>query len=53
MRRRKTPRKPLGTLWEVPDPLWARIKPILEQFWPKKRTDCHPTNQLAVRFRME
>jgi putative transposase len=48
MRRRKTPRKPLGTIWEVPDPLWERIKPILEQFWPKKRTGRRPANWRQV-----
>jgi putative transposase len=30
--------KPLGTIWEVPDALWDRIVPILEDFWPAKRT---------------
>ena len=31
-------RKPLGTIWTVPDPLWQRILPILEEFWPRKAT---------------
>jgi transposase len=44
MRSQKKPRKPLGTIWEVPDPLWERIQPILEQFWPKKRTGRRPAN---------
>ena len=48
MRRRKTPRKPLGTIWELPDPLWERIKPILEQFWPKKPTGRRPANWRQV-----
>jgi putative transposase len=29
------PRKPLETIWEVPDGLWSRILPILEE-------DCPP-----------
>ena len=31
-------RKPLGTIWEIPDALWERILPILLKFWPKKPT---------------
>src|SRR5438128_1932489 len=34
-------RKPLGTIWVVPDPLWERILPILEEFWPRKPTGRH------------
>src|SRR5438094_306442 len=29
-------RKPLGTIWEVPDSLWERILPLLQEFWPTK-----------------
>ena len=29
MGRKKTRRKPLGTIWEVPDALWQRIEPTL------------------------
>jgi len=36
--RKKTGRKPLGTIWEVPDALWGRILPILVAFWPSKAT---------------
>jgi putative transposase len=43
-KRRRKPHKPLGTIWEVPEPLWLRIKPILEEFWPKKRTGRRPAN---------
>jgi hypothetical protein len=44
--RRKTKRKPppLGTTWEIPDPLWVRIKPILLEFWPKKPTGRRVAN---------
>ena len=28
MARRKSRRKPLGTIWEIPDELWMRIEPI-------------------------
>ena len=34
-------RQPLGTIWEVPDPLWERVLPILQEFWPAKRTGRH------------
>jgi putative transposase len=56
--RRKTKRKPkpLGTIWELPDPLWERIKPILLEFWPKKPTGRRVANwRLALNgiiFRM-
>ena len=37
---RKRRRKPkgLGVIWEIPDTLWERIGPILEEFWPTKVT---------------
>jgi putative transposase len=31
-------RKPLRTIWVVPDPLWERVLPILKEFWPAKPT---------------
>jgi putative transposase len=34
-------RKPLGTIWEVPDALWERVLPILQEFWPARRTGRH------------
>src|SRR5262245_19739292 len=30
--------KPLETLWEIPEPLWGRVLPILNEFWPRKAT---------------
>jgi putative transposase len=42
--RRRKARKPLGTIWEVPEPLWQRIEPILREFWPKKPTGRRPAN---------
>jgi Putative transposase of IS4/5 family (DUF4096) len=48
MIRRSKPRKPLGTIWEVPEPLWQPIEPILKQFWPKKRTGRRPANWRQV-----
>ena len=30
--------KPLGVIGEVPDDLWQRILPILQEFWPRKPT---------------
>jgi transposase len=44
MRRRKTKRKPLGTIWEIPDALWQRIEPILKAFWPRKATGRPPAH---------
>lgn len=31
-------RKELGTIWFICDELWNRIRPILQAFWPKKKT---------------
>ncbi len=28
----------LDTIWEVDDSLWALIEPILQEFWPRKKT---------------
>jgi putative transposase len=33
--------KPLPTIWEVSDDLWRRVLPILQEFWPGKRTGRH------------
>ena len=43
-KRRRNPRKPSGTIWEVPEPLWQRIEPILREFWPRKPTGRRPAN---------
>ena len=43
-RKRARQRKPLGTLWEVPDALWERVLPILQEFWPTKNTGRHHAN---------
>ena len=41
-KRKKAGKRPaLGTIWEVPDPLWKRVLPILQEFWPTKRTGRH------------
>lgn len=32
----------LDTIWEVDDPLWAIVEPILCDFWPRKRTGRPP-----------
>src|SRR5262245_31946846 len=47
-KRRPKPRKPLGAIWEVPDPLWQRIEPILREFGPKKPTGRRPANWRPV-----
>jgi len=30
--------KTLDTIWEVDDALWSIVEPILNSFWPRKRT---------------
>jgi transposase len=56
MARRRPRRKPLGTIWEVPDELGRRIEPILVEFWPKKPTGRHVAHWRkmlnAILFRM-
>jgi putative transposase len=47
-KRRRKPRKPLGTIWEVPDPLWQRIEPILRESWPRKPTGRRPADWRQV-----
>ena len=37
-RRRTKNARPLPTIWEVPDPLWERVLPLLQAFWPRKPT---------------
>src|SRR5829696_6809172 len=32
----------LNTIWEVDDPLWAMIEPVLAEYWPRKRTGRPP-----------
>jgi putative transposase len=43
-RKKARKRQPLGTIWEVPDPLWERVLPILQEFWPAKTTGRHHAN---------
>lgn len=38
MTERPPEEKPLPTIWRVPDELWERIEPILEEYDPPKRT---------------
>ena len=56
MARRKPRCQPLGTIWEIPDELWQRIEPILQEFWPKKPTGRKVANWRkmlnAIIFRM-
>ena len=42
VRTKRRRRKPLGTIWEVPKPLWQRIEPILKQFWPRSLPAADP-----------
>jgi putative transposase len=43
-KRKRKKVKPLPTIWVVPDDLWLRILPILQQFWPTKATGRHHAN---------
>ena len=44
-KRKRTARsKSIPTMWEVPDELWERIKPILDEFWPRKPTGRRHAN---------
>src|SRR5215470_18380766 len=40
-RKQARQRPPLGTIWEVPDSLWERVLPILEEYWPAQATGRH------------
>jgi transposase len=44
MTRRKPLPEPLETIWEIPDALWSRIEPILQEYWPKKATGRKTAN---------
>ena len=37
-RKRRRKGKGLGVIWEIPDALWERVQPILEEYWPTKAT---------------
>jgi putative transposase len=37
MAKRTKAKSKLPTIWEIPDELWERIKPILLEFWPIKK----------------
>lgn len=43
-RNKKRVTKALPTIWTIPDELWEKILPILEAFWPSKRTGRHVAN---------
>jgi transposase len=47
-RKGKPKAKPLPTIWEIPDDLWGRIKPILLKFWPAKPTGRRVANWRLV-----
>jgi len=37
-RKRRRKQEELGVIWEIPDTLWERIRPILAEYWPTKAT---------------
>lgn len=37
-KKRRRKQEELGVIWEIPDILWERIQPILEEYWPSKST---------------
>ena len=45
---RRKPPEPLGTIREVPQPLWERVAPIPPESRPKKRTGRRPAHWRQV-----
>ena len=45
---KRTRSKPLGTIWRIPDELWAVIEPILCDFWPRKKEGRPPADWRTV-----
>lgn len=43
-----TEQKPLATIWRVPDELWERIEPILNEYDPPKSTGRPRVDQRAA-----
>ncbi len=41
-------KKPLATIWRVPDELWEKIEPILAEHDPPKKTGRRRVDQRAV-----
>jgi putative transposase len=41
-------KKPMPTIWRVPDQLWEKIEPILKEHDPSKNTGRPRVNQRAV-----
>jgi putative transposase len=50
MARKKRPVKPLDTIWEVSDELWARIEPILEADWQPSPKGGQPPADWRLMF---
>ncbi len=49
MGRKRSQPKPLDTIWEVSDALWARIEPILQDDWkPSPKGGQPPANWRAL-----
>ena len=55
-KRKRAKPKPLGTIWRIPDELWAIIEPILEEFTRRtgydhryrQKTQAHYTSLLQA-----
>ena len=47
-RKRTAKSNALVPIWEIPDELWDRIKPILDAFWPRKPTGRRHANWRLV-----
>jgi len=47
-RREGEERRELGVIWEIPDELWERIRPILEAYWPRKKRGRPPADWRGV-----
>ena len=48
MTERTLQEKPMPTIWRVPDELWEKIEPILQEQDPPRRTGRPRVNQRAV-----
>ena len=48
MTERPSERKPLPTVWHVPDDLWEKIEPIFKEYDPPKSTGRPRVDQRAV-----
>ncbi len=44
----RNPKKPIPAIWRVPDELWEKIEPILNEHDPPKASGRKPIDQRAA-----